>query len=229
MLVTRPMNWDSAGYFASMPSQGSAIKLLHAEADALGFRVEADHLHFDSLTDGQGLGRMVDAAPCDVGDVQQAVDTAQIDERTVIGDVLDDTVENLALFEAGYQLVAGLGTCLFENCAAGHDDVAAIAVHLQDLEWLRRTHQWGDVANWPDVDLAAWQEGHSAREIDGKATFDSAKDNALDLLAVVKSAFQDLPRFFTASFITGEHSLTVLVLKPFDVNVNRITNAQLGI
>ena len=33
---------------------------------------------------------MVDAAPRDVGDVQQAIDAAQIDEGAVIGDVLPD-------------------------------------------------------------------------------------------------------------------------------------------
>ena len=40
------------------------------------------------LADGQHLGRMVDAAPGDVGDMQQAVDAAEIDEGAVIGDVL---------------------------------------------------------------------------------------------------------------------------------------------
>jgi hypothetical protein len=34
---------------------------------------------------------VVDALVADVGDVQQAVDAAQIDERTVVGDVLDRT------------------------------------------------------------------------------------------------------------------------------------------
>jgi hypothetical protein len=52
-----------------------------------------DDLHLDRLADRQNLGRMVDAAPRDVGDVQQAVDAAQIDERTVVGDVLDDAFD----------------------------------------------------------------------------------------------------------------------------------------
>ena len=47
----------------------------------------------------QDFRRMVDAAPCHVGDVQQAVDAAEVDERTVIGDVLDHALDDLALFE----------------------------------------------------------------------------------------------------------------------------------
>ena len=46
-------------------------------------------LTFTVLTDGQDLGRMVDAPPGDVGDVQQAVDAAEVDERAIVGDVLD--------------------------------------------------------------------------------------------------------------------------------------------
>ena len=40
------------------------------------------------------LGRMIDPAPCDVSDMQQAVDATEIDERTVVSDVLDHALEN---------------------------------------------------------------------------------------------------------------------------------------
>ena len=54
---------------------------------ALGRRVVLQHDHVDpSLT--RKLGRMSGARH--VGDVEQAVDAAQIDERAVVGDVLDD-------------------------------------------------------------------------------------------------------------------------------------------
>ena len=82
------------------------LELLHAERDALGLRVEADDLHLDVLADIQRLGRMVDAPPGDVGDVQQAVDAAEIDEGAVIGDVLHDAVEDLAFLEAWDQLAS---------------------------------------------------------------------------------------------------------------------------
>src|SRR5439155_1751885 len=75
-------------------------QLLHAERDAVGLVVDLDDLDLHRLADGQHLGRVIDAAPGDIGDVQQAVDAAEVDERTVIGDVLDDAVDHLTLFEA---------------------------------------------------------------------------------------------------------------------------------
>ena len=53
-----------------------------------------------------------------VGDVQQAVDAAEINERTVFGDVLDHAVDDLTLFEVRHELGTLLGAALFENRAA---------------------------------------------------------------------------------------------------------------
>ena len=130
------------------------LELLHAERDAVGFLVDADDLDLDRLADGQDFGRMVDAAPCHVGDVQQAVDAAEVDERTVIGDVLDDALDNLAFFEVLDDFGTLLCAALFEDGTARNDDVAAALVHLEDFEGLRVVHQRGDVADRADVDLA---------------------------------------------------------------------------
>ena len=42
---------------------------------------------------------MGEAAPAHVGDVQQAVDAAEVDERTVVGEVLDRAGEDGAFAE----------------------------------------------------------------------------------------------------------------------------------
>ncbi len=142
-------------------------QLLHAERDAVGVVIDLDDLHFHRLADIEHFGRVIDPAPCDIGDMQQAVDAAEIHERTVIGDVLDHAVDNLTFFEVLHQFLALLGTRFFQHGPARHDDVAAAAIHLQDLEELRRRHQWADVADRTDVHLRTRQEGHGAVEIDG--------------------------------------------------------------
>ena len=59
-----------------------ALKLFHAERDALGLAVKADHLHVDRIADMQDLGRMIDPAPGDIGHVQEAVQAAKINKGT---------------------------------------------------------------------------------------------------------------------------------------------------
>src|SRR5229473_2946333 len=95
-------------------------QLLHAERDAVGLVVDLDDLDLHGLADGEHFGRVIDPAPGDIGDVQEAVDAAEIDERTVVGDVLDHAVDHLPLFEILHQFLALFGAGLFENRSARH-------------------------------------------------------------------------------------------------------------
>src|SRR6202046_5377986 len=113
------------------------LQLLHSKRDAVGLVVDLDDAHLDLLADGQDFARMVDAPPGDVGHVQEAVDAAEIDERAIVGEVLDRAVDDLAFREVGDDLVPLLGPALLEHRAAGDDDVAAAPGHLEDLERVR--------------------------------------------------------------------------------------------
>ena len=179
-------------------------ELLHAERDALRLGIEADDLHLDRLANLQRFGRVIDPLPGDVGDVQQSVDAAEVDEGAVVGDVLDHAFQNLAFLEVGDQFGAGLGARLFQHGAARDDDVVAAAVHLQDLERLRRVHQRRDVAHRPDVDLAARQKGDGAGEIDDEAALDPAEDGAVDPLGALEGAFELVPGLLAARLLAAE-------------------------
>src|SRR5215470_8431813 len=186
MLVTRPVKRALSGYFASMPCHGSSSScFMPSEMRWVSWLI----LMILTFT----VGRMVDTTPGDIGDVQEAIDAAEVDERTVVGDVLDDAVDHLTLFEVLHQLLALLGAGLFQHRAARHHDVAAPAIHLEDLERLRHVHQRGDVADRADVDLAARQERHGAVEVDREAALDLVEDDALDLLVVLEGPFELAP------------------------------------
>ena len=117
---------------------------------------------------------------------------------------LTTPLQDLALLQAGDQLGALLGAALLEHGAARHDDVAARAVHLEDLEGLRRAHQRGDVAHRPDVDLAAGQERDGAAEIDGEAALDAAEDHAGDALVRLEALFELGPGLLAARLLARQ-------------------------
>src|SRR5260221_1033186 len=213
--------------FDALP--GIVQQLLHAERDAVGLVVDLDDLDLHGLADGQDLGRVIDAAPGDVGDVQEAVDAAEIDERTVIGDVLDHAVDDLALFEVLHQLLALFGAGLFQNRAARHHDVAAAAIHLEDLERLRIVHQRRDVANRADIDLRARQERHRAIEIDGEAALDLIEDDAVHLLVVVERLLELAPAFLAARLVARQHGLAERVLDAVEKHLDLVADLEIGL
>ena len=203
------------------------LQLLHAEADALRLLVDLDDLHLDGLADPEDLARVVDPAPRHVGDVQQAVDPAEIDEGAVLGDVLDHAVDHVALGQPRDDLGPLLGPALLQNGAARHDDVAAPAVHLQDLERLRHVHQRPGVAHRAHVDLAARQERHRAAEVDGEAALDPPEDRALDALLLGVGLLQPVPRLLAARLLAAEHRLAAGVLDAVEIDLDDIADLDL--
>ena len=170
---------------------------------------------------------MIDAPPCDVGDMQQAVDAAKVHERAVVGDVLDHAVDDLALFEILHQFLALLGARLFEHGAARDDDVAAAAIHLENLERLRLVHQRRDIADRPDVDLAARQERHRTVEVDREAALDLIEDDAGDFLVGLERLFELAPAFLAARLVARQHGLAERVLDALKVDLDGIADLDL--
>src|ERR1700674_5580105 len=203
-------------------------QLLHAERDAVGLVVDLDDLDLDGLADRQNLGRMIDPAPGDIGDVQQPVDAAEIDERTVIGDVLDDAVDDLTLFEILHQFLALFGAGLFQNRAARHHDVAAAAVHFEDLERLGIVHQRRDVGDRADVDLRTRQERDRAVKIDGEAALDLVEDDAVYLFVVVEGLLELAPAFLAARLVTRQHALAERILDAVKKHLDLVANLEIA-
>src|SRR6202163_1818150 len=187
-------------------------QLLHAERDTVGFVVDLDDLDLHGLADGEHLGRVIDPAPGDIGDVQHAVDAAEVDERTVIGDVLDDAVDDLAFLEILHQFLALFGAGLFQNRAARHHDVAAAAIHFEDLERLGIVHQRRDVADRTDVDLRTRQKGYCTVEVDGEAALDLVEDDAVHLLVIVEGLLELAPAFLAARLVARQHGFAERIL-----------------
>ena len=160
--------------------------------------------------------------------MQEAVDAAQVHECAVVGDVLDRPVDDLALFEVLHQFLTLFGARLFQHGAARNDDVAAPAIHFQDLEGLLIVHQRRHVADRTNVDLRTRQEGHGAVEIDGEAALDLIEDDALHLFVVLEGLFELAPAFLAARLVAREHGFAERIFNPFEIDLDGIADLDLG-
>jgi hypothetical protein len=97
---------------------GIVAQLLEAQRDAVLLGVELEDLGGDFLADLHHFARVAHAAPGHVGDVQQAVDAAEVDERTVFGDVLDHALTMAPSFRVLHQLGALFAHRGFDHGAA---------------------------------------------------------------------------------------------------------------
>src|SRR5262249_33051029 len=203
------------------------LELLHAEGNAVGLMVDLDDLDLHLLSDVEHLGGMIDAPPRNVGDMQQAVDSAEVHEGAIVGDVLDYPVDHLTLFEVLHQLLTLLGAGLLQHGAARNHDIAAAPVHLQNLERLRDIHEGSDISDRPDVDLGTRQKRHGAIKIDGEAALDLIEDDALYLFVVLKCSFELAPAFLASRLVARQHRLAQRILDALQIDLDGVADLDL--
>src|SRR4029077_5633400 len=96
---------------------GVLLRLLEPERDPLRLRVVLEDPDGDLVPHLEKLGRMIDAPPAHVRDVQEPINAAEIDERAVLGDVLDDAADDLSFLEGLERLCLLLVALLLEENA----------------------------------------------------------------------------------------------------------------
>ena len=106
---------------------------LQRQRHALAVQVDVEHLDGDLLADLDDLARVVDVLPGQLGDVHQAVDATEVDERAEVDDGGHDTGAHRALGQLVQELAAHLGLGLLQPGATGQHDIVAVLVQLDDL------------------------------------------------------------------------------------------------
>ena len=155
------------------------LGLLETQGDALAVAVDVEHLDLHGVADVEDLARVVDVRPRQLGDVDQAVDAVEVDERAEVDDVRDLALDDEARLQAVEDLLALLLALLLQHRAAREHDVVARAVELDDLALDRVAHVLVEVRHAADVDQRGGQEAAHA-EVDDEAALDDLDDLALD-------------------------------------------------
>jgi hypothetical protein len=148
---------EPTGYLFSTFSHGLAVfclrpsEIFHADDHALDLLVQVDHFR-----------RVRDPAPTEVGDVQQAVQAAEIDEDAEVGDVLDDAFAKLADLDLVEDLLFARLALLFDELAPRDHDIAVLHVDLENLALDVFADEPADVAGFANIDLRGGQEDRHA-------------------------------------------------------------------
>ena len=192
------------------------------ERDAAGLAVEVEDDHLELVAHLHQLGGVADAPPRHVGDVEQAVDPAQIDEGAVVGDVLHDAGHGHPLLEDGQRVLALLLALLLQDHPAREHDVAPAAVELDDPGLDVLADHRVEVLHRPEVDLGAGQERLDA-DVDREAALDDLHDLPVDRRALLVGPRDDVPDLDLVGLLLGEddEALGVFLRLEVDLDLHR--------
>lgn len=199
-------------------------QLLQAQGNTVTLAIVLQNLDVDLVANVDDLGRVLDTLPGHVGDVQQAIDATQIHECAVVGEVLDDTFDLLAFLQRFQQGFALCGVFGFQDATTGNDNVVALLVELDDLEFELFAFQVSGITHRTDIDQGTWQERTDAVNVDSEAAFNLTVDNALDHFLSGESCFQDDPALGALGFFAGQLGFTKAIFNRVQRNVDFVTD-----
>ena len=99
MFVTRPLRRALNGILRFDALPWIVKQLLHTKRNTVRLVIDFDDLDLHLLADIEHFSRVIDAMPRNIGDVQEPVDAAEINERAIVGNVLNHTIDDLPLFK----------------------------------------------------------------------------------------------------------------------------------
>jgi hypothetical protein len=172
---------------------------------------------------------MLDALPRHVGDVQQAIDAAQVDERTVVGEILDDALDGGALLQIVEQSGTLGAVLLFDHRAARYHDVVALLIELDDLEFERLVFQIRRIAYRPHIDQRTRQEGADIVDLDREAALDAAGDDTDHDFLLFESRFQPRPGARALRLLARQARLAGAVLDAVEGHFDGLADGNLDL
>src|ERR1700743_828153 len=101
---------------------------------------------------------MFNASPRHICDVQQSVETAQVDKRAVFGEILNGTFGNHSLFDFREGLFFHTSSLFHQKEASRKDNVAAFFIKLNNFKFECLTNVLVEILGGSNVDLRSGKE-----------------------------------------------------------------------
>ncbi len=191
-------------------------KLLHTQGDFVCVGIEFDDFHLHLVSDAEHIGGVIHFSPAHIGEVQKAVDAAQVDERAILSYIFNLSIQLIAHFNAFEQFLALDGCFFFLHHFAGEDDVSFALVQAHHFELQFFTDELVEVWDGFDGHVRSGQESFHTHHVHNQATFHAATDGAAEHGAVFGSLFDELDVFDVVGFTFGKRKPAFTVVQIVD-------------
>ena len=189
---------------------GILLRRLQGKAHSLTVHVDVEHLDRDLLTNLDNLGGVVDVLPGQLGDVNEAVDPAQVNERTKVDDRGDDAGADLPLLEVIEEGLADLALGLLQPGTTRKHDVVAILVEFDDFGLESLADVGLQVTYAPHLHQRG-REKAAKPDVENESALDDLNDTTLDDPVLFLDPLDSPPCALVLSALLGQDQPTVLV------------------
>src|SRR5439155_10324696 len=168
---------------------------------------------------------MSNPAPGHICDMEQTIETVEINKCAEIGDILNRTFANVARYHFIEQFLPALIPFLLDEFAAGKNDVLPILIDLDDLEIVAIADKLLKILGRNDIDLRGGQKSFDP-DVHQQAALHDGLYFALHGRTFVGDLEDFVPVLLEFSLFLRENDHAIFVLKAFDKDVHFVTDAD---
>ena len=117
------------------------FQLFCTQRNTMRFWIKLDNFDFDFFANMNQFAWMIDAFPRQICDVQQTVNSAQINKHTVISNVFHRPFDNRAQRNVFHRFFLLCSDSISLNRATRNDCICAQSVHFQNAEFVFQANQ----------------------------------------------------------------------------------------
>ena len=193
--------------------------LLKTKSDFFANFIHRNNINLKLLIDMNNFVRIADTAPSHVGDVQQAIDTAEVDECAEVCDILDHTLANLIGFDFWEQLFLEVFALIFKQFTPADDDIATGFINFKDFALNTAVDVVTDIRGSANINLRGWKE-HIDANVYQQATLDFLGDQTDDDISFFVLGDNHFPFFLTLCFSIAKQNVACFVFNGFKKDLN---------
>ena len=161
--------------------------------------------------------------------MDKTVHTAKVNEYAVIGDILDCSLENLALLKLTDELCSLLLLLCLKKCLVGNYHIAELLIDLNDLAVNILVDKLVIVADRLDVDLRTWKEGLDSEHVDNHTALGAGLYKSLYNLILLECLVNSVPRLEGTSLTVRKNELSFSVLCRLNIHLYLVSDLKVRI
>src|SRR4029077_10933317 len=207
---------------------GVLAQLAEAEGDPRCLRIQLDDLDLYVLSHLEHIANVGDAVPGELGDMDQTVGGAQVDERAIgrqSGHLALDLVADLQLFEESAALARAVRV---QGRLLADDQAVALAIDLEDLHADTLADQLLEIRAIGAGDLGGRQKAAQAQDVDDQAALVLLADLGVHHLAGRLLILRLDPDRFGAGTAERQDDVAILVFGLQDEDLDVVAGVQVG-
>ena len=205
---------------------GVHLSGLIAQRDLVLLGVEGDNVDINLVTNLDDISGSLDPVPAQLGNVNHAINTANIHESAVRSQRLDNAMILLAVLNLSPDLLLSGLTGLRSNSADGADNTATSAVNLGNLHLYGLTNHASHIAALGNARLGSRNEHADALNISNQAALVFLGDGAFHGGLVLHPGSHVVPNLQTIQLLLGQLNSAFLVVHTNNEYFDLVANLQ---